>query len=77
VLRKRIGVRNAILLVSAVFAMLHMNIVSFFPIFALGVLLAYLYEKTGSMIPPITVHIIHNSAVIFFVYLYKLIALPK
>ncbi len=77
VFRKKIGVRNAILLVSAVFAMLHMNIVSFFPILALGVLLAYLYEKTGSMIPSITVHVIHNSAVIFFVYLYKLIALPK
>lgn len=77
VLRKKIGVRNAILLVSVVFAMLHMNIISFFPILALGILLAYLYEKTGSMIPPITVHIIHNSAVIFFVYLYKLIALPK
>lgn len=77
VFRKRLGVRNAILLVSAVFAMLHMNIVSFFPILALGVLLAYLYEKTGSMIPSITVHVIHNSAVIFFVYLYKMIALPK
>ena len=77
VFRKRIGVRNAILLISAVFAMLHMNIVSFFPILALGILLAYLYEKTGSIIPSITVHIIHNSAVIFFVYLYKMIALPK
>lgn len=77
VFRKKIGVRNAILLVSVVFAMLHMNIVSFFPILALGVLLAYLYEKTGSMIPSITVHVIHNSAVIFFVYLYKMIALPK
>lgn len=77
VFRKKIGVRNAILLVSVVFAMLHMNIVSFFPILALGILLAYLYEKTGSMIPSITVHVIHNSAVIFFVYLYKVIALPK
>jgi len=77
VFRKKIGVRKAILLVSVIFAMLHMNIVSFFPILALGILLAYLYEKTGSMIPSITVHVIHNSAVIFFVYLYKVIALPK
>ena len=77
VFRKKIGVRNAILLVSFIFAMLHMNIVSFFPILALGILLAYLYEKTGSIVPSIAVHIIHNSAVIFFVFLYKLIALPK
>ena len=77
VFRKKIGVRNAILLVSFIFAMLHMNIVSFFPILALGILLAYLYEKTGSIVPSIAVHIIHNSAVIFFVFLYKLIAIPK
>ncbi|MDD5072828.1 MAG: type II CAAX endopeptidase family protein [Candidatus Omnitrophica bacterium] len=77
VFRKKIGVRNAILLISFVFAMLHMNIVSFFPIFALGILLAYLYEKTGSVVPSIAVHIIHNSAVIFFVFLYKLIAIPN
>ncbi len=77
VFRKKIGVRNAILVVSFIFAMLHMNIVSFFPILALGILLAYLYEKTGSIIPSIAVHIIHNSAVIFFVFLYKLIAIPK
>lgn len=77
VFRKKIGVRNAILVVSLIFAMLHMNIVSFFPILVLGILLAYLYEKTGSIIPSIAVHIIHNSGVIFFVFLYKLIALPK
>lgn len=77
VVRKRIGARNAIILVSVIFAMLHLNIVSFFPILVLGFLLAYLYEKTGSLIPSITVHVVHNTAVVFFVYLYKLIALPK
>lgn len=77
IFRKRIGVRNAILLVSGVFAVMHMNIVSFFPILVLGILLAYLYEKTGSIIPSITVHVIHNAAVVFFVFLYKLIALPR
>lgn len=76
VLRKRLGVKKAILLVSAVFALLHMNFISFFPVFVLGILLAYLYEKTGSLISPIVVHMIHNSSVVFFVYLYKLITYP-
>jgi len=76
VFRKKIGVRNSILLVSAIFALLHMNIVSFFPILVLGILLAYLYEKTGSLVPSITVHVIHNTAVVFFAFLYKVIALP-
>ena len=76
VVRRRLGAGKSILLVSFVFAALHMNVVSFFPIFALGILLAYLYEKTGSLIPAITVHIIHNSAVVFFVFLYRYLALP-
>jgi membrane protease YdiL (CAAX protease family) len=75
--RKRLGIKNAMILVSVVFAMLHMNVVAFFPILGLGILLAYLYEKTGSLIPSIAVHVIHNSAVIFLAYLYKIIALPK
>ena len=76
-IRKRLGVRNAVIIVSAVFAMLHMNVVAFFPILGLGVLLAYLYEKTGSLIPSISVHVIHNSAVVFLAYIYKIIALAK
>jgi len=75
--RKRLGVKNAVILVSAVFATLHMNVVAFFPIFGLGILLAYLYEKTGSLIPSISVHVIHNSVVVFLAYIYKIIALPK
>jgi len=76
VVRKKMGARKAIILVSLVFSMLHLNIVSFFPILALGILLAYLYEKTGSIIPCIAVHIVHNTAVVFFVFLYRLIAVP-
>jgi len=75
--RKRLGIKNAVILVSVVFAMLHMNVVAFFPILGLGILLAYLYEKTGSLIPSIAVHIIHNSVVILLAYIYKIIALPK
>lgn len=76
VLRRKIGIKGAMILVSAVFSLLHLNVISFLPIFALGLLLAYLYEKTGSLIPAITVHMIHNMAVVFFVYLYRSIAIP-
>lgn len=77
VARKRLGIKNAVILVSVVFAMLHMSVIAFFPILGLGILLSYLYEKTGSLIPSIAVHVIHNSAVVFLAYLYKIIALPK
>ncbi len=77
VVKKRIGAKKAIILVSVVFSILHMNVVSFFPILLLGILLTYLYEKTGSLIPSIVVHIVHNSLVVSFVYLYRLMELPK
>lgn len=69
--KKRFGIKIAITAVSVIFAMLHMNVVAFFPIVALGILLAYLYEKTGSLIPSIAVHILHNSIILFLAYLYK------
>ncbi len=75
-LRKRIGIKNAIILVSFIFALLHTNLVGFLPIMALGVLLAYLYEKTGSLIPSITVHVLHNLIIVYLVHISKIITMP-
>ena len=70
-IRNRFGVRRALILSAALFAALHKNLIGFFPIMALGMLLAYLYEKSGSLIPSITVHIIHNSIIVTLVFLAK------
>lgn len=70
-LRNRLSMKPALIITSAAFGALHGNIVAFLPVASLGCLLAYLYEKTGSLIPSITVHIIHNSALIFVVFIYK------
>lgn len=72
--KKKLGFSGAILITSGLFAILHADVVGFFPIFVLGLLLAYLYEKTGSLIPSITVHILHNSATISLLLLFKRIA---
>lgn len=69
--KKRTGVFWATMITAAVFAGLHTNIVGFLPILVLGVLLTYLYEKTGTLVSPITVHIIHNLSMVFFVFLVK------
>jgi membrane protease YdiL (CAAX protease family) len=58
--RQRFGVRWAMVGVSAIFALFHMNAILFIPIFLLGVFLVTLYEKTGSLVPSITAHICHN-----------------
>ena len=34
----------------------------------LGVLLAYLYETTGSLVASMAVHVLHNSIIVGFVF---------
>jgi uncharacterized protein len=70
-LKKTIGVFWAALFTSCVFSVLHAHVVGFLPIMALGLLLIYIYEKTGTLVAPITVHIMHNAGMVFLVFLIK------
>ena len=71
--KKRLGVFWGIAISAVFFAYIHTNLASFLPILCLGLLLAYLYEKTGSLIPSVTVHIIHNSLSLFVLLFIKVI----
>lgn len=64
--RQRTSRLMATLASGAAFALVHMNPVGFLPIMALGCLLAYLYERTGSLLAPLTVHIVHNTVLMSF-----------
>lgn len=68
-LKKRWGKQFAMILTAAVFAGLHTNLFGFLPIMALGYLLVYMYEKTGSLIPSIAIHILHNGAMVALLFL--------
>ena len=70
-LRKSIGVFWAILLSAFLFSILHTNILGFLPIMALGLFLAYLREKTNSLMPSIAVHIFHNSALAVMMFIVR------
>ena len=70
-MKKKMGILWSILITSALFSLMHTHPVGFLPIMVLGILLAYLYEKTGSIIPSITVHIIHNVGTVCMVFLAK------
>jgi len=63
-LRKRFGTWGGAAIASAAFAALHMNAVAFLPIFLLGMFLTYLYESSGSLIPSITAHMLHNGIMV-------------
>ncbi|MGD2278816.1 MAG: type II CAAX endopeptidase family protein [Candidatus Omnitrophota bacterium] len=68
-IKKSFGIFWAMIVTSAVFSLLHTHIVGFVPIMILGLLLAYLYEKTGSLVSCMSVHIAHNLAMVVLVFL--------
>jgi hypothetical protein len=51
----------AMLISGGIFAGIHTNILGFLPIMALGCLLAYVYERTGTLAAPLAVHVVHNA----------------
>jgi membrane protease YdiL (CAAX protease family) len=61
VLRRRTSCAVAMLVSGAAFALMHGNPVGFPSILLLGCLLAYLYERTGSLASSLSVHILHNT----------------
>ncbi len=65
------GKLQTLLISGFVFALVHWNAHVFLQIFVLGLLLAYLFEKTGSLVAPITVHICHNTTTLAFLISYK------
>lgn len=68
-LRARIGVWPAILASGVLFALVHFNLWLFVPVALIGVILAYLYERTGSLGPPIVLHALNNLSSILALYL--------
>jgi membrane protease YdiL (CAAX protease family) len=74
-LKKYIGIFWAVAATSCLFAALHAHAVGFFPIMALGMLLAYIYEKTGTLVSSVTIHMIHNLGMVFLVFLVKKIGM--
>ena len=68
-IKKRWGPAPAIMLTAVIFAGLHGTLFGFLPIMALGILLAYVYEKTDSLIPSITIHILHNSMMLGLLFM--------
>jgi membrane protease YdiL (CAAX protease family) len=50
----------AVILSSVLFAAVHLQVVHFLPILLLGVVLAVLYQRTGSLVASIAVHGVNN-----------------
>jgi membrane protease YdiL (CAAX protease family) len=65
-LRETVGAWRAILLSAFLFAFVHLNVYVFLQIFLLGLVLAYLFEKTGTLLSPLFVHMLHNTTTLTY-----------
>ncbi|HRY85899.1 MAG TPA: CPBP family intramembrane metalloprotease [Candidatus Omnitrophota bacterium] len=71
ILRNKWGKFWGMTLSAAFFAGIHHSGFVFWPVFILGIALAYLYDKRNSLIAPIVLHITHNTLFIAYFFLIK------
>ncbi len=73
------GRRFAYIGSAALFAVIHASLVSLLPIFLLGLALAWVYRRTGSLLAPIAMHAMVNgiSVTIALLDRYEVIRLPS
>ena len=65
-IKKRYGYGWGLFLSALLFSLAHMSPSGLVPIFILGLMLAWLYNKTGSIWPCIIVHCVYNSIALVF-----------
>ncbi|MCM8775573.1 MAG: CPBP family intramembrane metalloprotease [Candidatus Omnitrophica bacterium] len=69
--KKQWGMMWGMVLSSALFAFIHQNTFAFWPIFILGMGMAYLYEKRRTLLPAIVLHVSHNLIFIGYFFFAK------
>ncbi len=70
-LRKYFGAGWTMIITAFFFAGVHGNLFAFLPVFFLGFVLCYLYEKRRNLICCISLHIVHNSAFLIYFFIMK------
>lgn len=68
-LKKRYTWVKAMLISSGLFALLHLRPLAVPPIFILGLVFAYLYQRSGSIWPAILIHSLVNGLAVIWIFL--------
>ncbi len=66
---RALGPLWAYLISAAIFGLIHLNLPAAPPIFAMGLLLGWLYHRSGSLLPSIVAHGFNNAATFLLLYL--------
>jgi membrane protease YdiL (CAAX protease family) len=61
VMRRYFGALPALVFTGVLFAIVHLNIPTLFPLFLLSCLFTVSYEATGSLLVPMTMHALFNT----------------
>jgi membrane protease YdiL (CAAX protease family) len=64
----RWGPMAGMLLSATLFSLIHLHPVGLLPIFVVGCALAYLYERTGTLVAPFALHAANNIAAVLFLH---------
>lgn len=67
----RVNMRMGILASALLFGLVHGNGVQFFLAVGIGIMLAYITHKSGTLVPAIIIHVAINSVVTILDYLYQ------
>ncbi len=66
-LRAKFGLASSLIGSAGIFALVHgYGPIAFFSVFWSGILWAWLYERTGSIVPGICAHAVNNGVVVYF-----------
>ena len=71
-LRPRIGSRAAAVLSSLLFAAVHGSLTALAPLFVLALVLCWVYERSGSLVAPVVVHMLFNATSLLPLFLVHL-----
>jgi len=75
-MKKFAGVWPAAVASSLIFGLAHGNLTALFPLFVFGLLLVFVYEKTGSLWAPVAVHFCFNGSTVIIQLLARYFHLP-
>ncbi|MBW8010418.1 MAG: CPBP family intramembrane metalloprotease [Chloroflexi bacterium] len=67
-MRQRYGWQKAAMISAAFFALVHMELVTLIPIFGIGLIYAFLYQRSKSIWPSVIFHALNNGVVFFLTY---------
>jgi membrane protease YdiL (CAAX protease family) len=69
VIKRYCGAVPALILSGILFALIHLNLASFFPLLALALVFALAYELSGSLLVPMTMHALFNALSLILIML--------